>query len=54
VWNQPKSVWIAGGATFTIVESRMIISIPAHNPQGPATENAGERSLAREAKPSSQ
>jgi hypothetical protein len=28
-WEKPKSFWIAGRATFTIVASRMIISIPA-------------------------
>ena len=28
--ENPRSSWIAGSATFTIVWSRMIISIPAH------------------------
>src|ERR1700709_1376828 len=29
--EKPRSLWMVGRATFTIVWSRMIISIPAHS-----------------------
>src|SRR2546430_8193318 len=30
-WENPRSLWIDGSATFTTVASSTIISIPAHN-----------------------
>ena len=30
-WENPRSLWIEGSATFTTVASSTIISIPAHS-----------------------
>jgi hypothetical protein len=30
-WEKPRSFWMAGNATFTMVMSRTIMSIPVHS-----------------------